>query len=288
MPHITSELRLTFFLFSDMLNTIVFQGCEMNRALIVFFTFALSAQTAFSHEAAVTKADIALEEKEGGSLPADAVFTDENGRTMNLRDTITKPTIIAPIYLRCTHDCPLLLTELAKTLGKLEWVKPGEDFNVIALSFDETDTPRSAFEKKKNYIAAIGGPFPETAWKFLTGDATNIRKVTDSIGFRFQRDAEGFSHPITLVVVSPRGKIVRYLEGASFLPFEVTMALNEAAEGRVGSSARKALVYCFSYDPLKKSYVFNVLKVTGTAMVLFVASFLAYLLLWGRKKEPRT
>jgi protein SCO1/2 len=82
------------------------------------------------------------------------------------------------------------------------------------------------------------------------------------------------------VVVAPGGKIVRYLEGASFLPFEVTMALTEAAEGRVGSPMRKALLYCFSYDPLKKSCVQH--SEDHAVMVLFVASFLAYLSL-GRK-----
>ena len=86
------------------------------------------------------------------------------------------------------------------------------------------------------------------------------------------------------MVIAPGGKIVRYLEGTTFLPFEVSLALTEASEGKVGSPARKALMYCFSYDPLKKSYVFNILKVTGTAMVLFVGGFLAYLMAASRKK----
>jgi protein SCO1/2 len=184
------------------------------------------------------------------------------------------------------HECPMLLTGLAQVLGKLELVKPGKDFQVITLSFDDKDTPKTAAEKKVNYLKAVGKPFPEDSWKFLTGDAANIEKFTDSIGFKFQRDGEhDFSHPVTIVIVSPQGKIVRYLEGISFLPFDVTMALNEAAQGKIGSPARKALMYCFSYDPLKKSYVFNILKVTGTVMVLFVASFFAYLMITGKRKE---
>jgi protein SCO1/2 len=155
---------------------------------------------------------------------------------------------------------------------------------VIALSFDENDTPLIARDKKVNYIKAIGRPFPEDAWKFLTGDKTNIRKFTDSIGFKFQRDSQhDFSHPVTLVVIAPGGKIVRYIEGLTFLPFEVTMAITEAAQGRVGTTTQKVLQYCFSYDPLKKSYVFNILKVTGTVMVLFVGSFLVYLLKTTKK-----
>jgi protein SCO1/2 len=265
-------------------------GRTFVRPVFLFF-FLMSAaflatDTAFGHGTAAVKADIALEEKLGQYLPADAAFKDENGRRVMLRDLIDKPTIIAPVYLGCAHECPMLLSGLARVLGKIELAKPGRDYRVITLSFDEHDTPAIARAKKVNYIKAVGKPFPEDAWKFLTGDKANVRKFTDSIGFRFQRDSEhDFSHPVTLVVIAPGGKIVRYLEGFTFLPFEVTMALTEAAEGRVGSPARSALMYCFSYDPLKKSYVFNVLKVTGTVMVLFVASFFAYLMISTKKKR---
>lgn len=253
--------------------------------VISLFASFLAADASFAHGTGAAKADIALEEKLGQYLPADAVFTDENGKKTSLKDLINKPTIIAPVYLGCTHECPMLLSGLAQVLGNIELVKPGKDFTVITLSFDDKDTPAIAREKKGDYLKAIGKPFPADAWKFLTGDATNIRKFTDSIGFKFQRDGDEFSHPITLVVVSPDRKIVRYLEGFTFLPFEVTMALTEAAQGRVGSPARSALMYCFSYDPLKKSYVFNVLKVTGTVMVLFVAAFFAYLMISTKKKR---
>jgi len=261
----------------------------MSRFISLLISSLLIAGAAYGHGTTVEKADISLEDKLGQYISLDAAFLDEGGRKIDLKSIIDKPTIIAPVYLGCMHECPLLLTGLARVLGKLELVQPGKDFQVITLSFDEHDTPAIARDKKPNYLTAIGKPFPADSWKFLTGDAGNIRKFTDSIGFRFQRDSEhDFSHPITLVVVAPGGKIVRYLEGVSFLPFEVTMALTEAAQGRVGSPTRKALMYCFSYDPHKKTYVFNVLKVTGTAMVLFVGSFFAYLMLSTRKKDKKS
>ncbi len=253
--------------------------------VILLVTALLTAETAFGHGTEAGKADIALEEKLGQSLPAGAVFVSENGKRADLKSLIDKPTIIAPVYFGCTHECPLLLSGVARALGKLELLQPGRDFQVVALSFDEHDTPVVARDRKNNYVKAVGRPFPAEAWKFLTGDAENIRKFTDAIGFRFQRDGHDFSHPITLVVVSKDGKIVRYLEGTSFLPFEVTMALTEAAEGRVGTTTQKVLQYCFSYDPLKKSYVFNILRITGAAMILFVGSFLAWLLISTRKKR---
>jgi len=263
-------------------------GNSIRGLLPFFFLLFMAPYLAFGHGSDATRADISLEEKLGQRISADAAFTDENGSRVILKDLIDKPTIIAPVYLGCTHECPMLLSGLAQMLGKLELVKPGRDFQVITLSFDEKDTPSIARDKKRNYLTAIGRPFPENAWKFLTGDAANIRKFTDSIGFKFQRDSEhDFSHPITLVVIAPGGKIVRYLEGVTFLPFEVTMALTEAAEGRTGSTTRKVLMYCFSYDPLKKSYVFNILKITAVVMVLFVGSFLAWLLTTSKKSHER-
>ena len=258
----------------------------MSKIIVLLLALASTASTAFGHESTASKADIVLNEKLGQYIPADAAFVDENGKHINLKSIIDKPTIIAPVYLGCMHECPMLLSGLAQVLGKLDMEKPGKDFQVITLSFDEKDTPAIAHDKKRNYVTAVGRPFPDDAWKFLTGDAVDIRKFTDSIGFQFQRDSDhDFSHPITLVVIAPGGKIVRYLEGVTFLPFEVTMALTEAAEGRVGSTTRKVLMYCFSYDPLKKSYVFNILKITATIMVLFVASFFAYLMISTKKRR---
>jgi len=258
----------------------------MQRIYLILFALAIASNGASGHESAAVKADIEIVEKLGQNIPSDAMFTDENGKKINLKNFIDKPTIVAPIYLECTHECPLLLSGLADVIGKLDLVKPGKDFQVIALSFDNQDTPKIAAEKKVNYIKLINKPFPPDAWKFLTGDEANIKKFTDSIGFKFQRDAEHeFSHPITLVVLAPSGKIIRYIEGTTFLPFELTMAITEAAQGRIGSPVRKALLYCFSYDPQKKSYVFNILQVTGIVMILFVGSFLAYLLISTKKKK---
>jgi protein SCO1/2 len=184
------------------------------------------------------------------------------------------------------HVCPMLLNGLAVVLGQMNLMQPGNDYRVITLSFDDRDTPAFARDKKPNYLKAVGRPFPEQDWTFLTGDETDIRRFTDSIGFTFQRDGEhDFSHPVVLVVLAPGGKVIRYLYGTTFLPFAVTMALTEASQGKVGSTTSRVLQYCFSYDPQKHSYVFNILKVTGTVMVLFVGGFLVFLLKTSKRKE---
>lgn len=257
----------------------------MNKLAHLLILVLVAVFPAAAHEATPVKADVALDEKLGAVIPGDISLRDENGKPVNLRTFIDKPTIIAPVYLHCAHTCPLLLTGLASALGKLELVQPGRDYRVITLSFDEREGPAIAREKKPNYMAAVRKPFPESEWKFLTGDNANIRKFTDAVGFTFQRDGEDFSHPIVILILAPGGKVTRYLHGITFLPFEITMAVTEAAQGRIGSPAGRVLSYCFSYDPLKKSYAFNILKVVGTVMIVTLVSFFIFLMVTTKKKR---
>jgi len=257
----------------------------MRVPVLLLFLFIASVSPAPAHEAQPGKADIALVEMLGAVIPADITLKDENGRQVNLRDLIDRPTIVAPVYLHCSHVCPQLLTGLAEVLGRIEFLQPGKDYRVITLSFDEQEGPEVAREKKPNYLAAVRKPIPADTWPFLTGNNANIRKFTDAVGFKFQRDGEDFSHPIALIVLAPGGKVVRYLEGVTFLPFQMTMAFTEAAQGKVGTPTGRVLNYCFSYDPLKKSYVFNILKVVGTVMILTLVSFFIYLMVAGKKEK---
>jgi len=163
--------------------------------------------------------------------------------------------------------------------------EPGKDFQVLTVSFDATDTPEIARQKKKNYFQLLQKPFPEDAWKFLTGDAENIHSLTEAVGFQFQPQEENFEHPVTLIVLSPKGKIIRYLYGTDFLPMDVKLALVEASAGRVGPTISKVLQFCFSYDPKSHKLVFNTLRVTGMVTLLFALSFVTFLAFTGKKRD---
>jgi protein SCO1/2 len=225
-----------------------------------------------------------VEEKLGLKVAADAVFRGEDGAMITIGDLIRRPTVISLVYHRCGHTCPTLLAGLADLLGRVD-LKPGKDFTFLTISFDELDTPEVARAKKMNYLAVIGKPFPEAEWRFLTGDAENIRKFTDSVGFNFVREKDGFNHPVVLIVLSPDGKIVRYLYGKNFLPFDLQMAVSEASQGKVGLSVQRLLLFCYSYDPPGRSYVFNILRVYGTVMILIVVSLFVYLTVTRKKTD---
>jgi len=223
-----------------------------------------------------------IDQKLGQYVPLDLTFNDETGHPVMLRQIIQKPTILALIYLHCPNVCSLLLQNLADVLNKLPG-EPGKEYTILSLSFDEMEKPNLALQKKKTYLKMIEKPFPEDAWRFLTGDRENIHKLTDAVGFHFKRVGDDFEHPVALIILARDGKIVRYMYGADPLPFDLKLALVEASQGKIGPAISKIARFCFSYDPKGKKLVFNMLKVTGTVTLFFALSFVVFLLFKGRR-----
>ena len=225
---------------------------------------------------------VGVDERLGAKLPLDLSFRDETGRPVRLRELIVGPTIILPVYYGCTNICNYLQGGLARTLPSLR-PTPGTDYRVLSISIDETETPELAAKYQKMYLSALKVPFPPGAWHFLTGDAASIRKLTDSAGYRFKRRGHDFMHPVASFVVAGDGMIVRYLYGTSFLAKDLTLALVEAREGRIGTTIRKVVDYCFSFDPTSKSYEFNLLRVSATVVILCCGGFFTFLVLTGKR-----
>ena len=232
---------------------------------------------------AADSSKVGLDEQLGALLPLDLNFRDEEGKTVQLRDLIDKPTVIAPVYYRCPNVCHFLQGELAQVLPQLS-LFAGTDYQVLSISFDETEPPELARRNRDTYLTAAGGRIPAHGWRFLTGDLPEIMALTGAAGYRFQRVGADFQHPVAILVVSRDGKIVRYLHGTRFLPKDLALALAEAKAGVVGTTIRKMVQYCFSYDPEQKTYVFNVLRVAATIILATLGAFFAFLLLTGKKR----
>lgn len=227
---------------------------------------------------------VGLDERLGASLPLDLTLRDETGQPVRLADLVDMPTVIAPVYYRCPNVCHFLQGELARVLPQLKLVA-GQDYRVLSVSFDETETSALAKRTRDTYYTAMRDGFPATGWRFLTADQATIKSLTDAAGYHFQRVGSDFMHPVAFFVVSADGQIVRYLHGTRILPKDLTLALYEAREGHVGTTIRKMVQYCFSFDPEQKTYVFNLLRVSATVILLTLGSFLAYLVLAGKKSK---
>jgi protein SCO1/2 len=230
---------------------------------------------------------VGVDEHLGTKIPLDITFRDESDAPVLLADLVKGPTIILPVYYRCSNVCFTLQGHLANALQRLDW-RPLDEYRVISVSFDDEETPEMAARARHVYLSAMKKPFPEDGWRFLTGDSASIRRLTDAAGYGFKRQRNEFAHPIATVVVSGDGTIVRYLYGVSILPKDLALALVEARSGVAGGSIHKLMDYCFSYDPVGRTYVFNLLKVSATAVILCTGGFLTFLLLNGRKKRQRS
>ncbi len=238
--------------------------------------------------------DIGVNERIGQSIPLDAVFYDEQGNTTTLKQLVKSPVILSLVYYSCDRECPLLLSALAEVTGDLK-LAPGKDYSLITISFDPDDTPKTARDAKRNYIKLVGGAFPADAWLFLTGDNESIKRVLDAVGFNVKRDeVHGFSHPVGLVVLSREGKIIRYVyttednffssrKRVAFQPFDLTLAIEDAAKGKTGFSIKRVLAYCFPHEPKGQETFFNIMKISGGIIVFMVVSLFVYLVLSGRK-----
>ncbi len=222
------------------------------------------------------KIEIGIEEKIGAMLPLNTMFFDEQGNFVSLKEIITKPTIFNFVYYRCPGICSPILTELTSIVNFHE-MEIGKDYQIVTISFDEREKFELAAAKRDNYMALVKKDIPAGSWKFLTGDSASIHQITHAAGFNFKREGNDFIHAGALIIVSPEGKIARYLNGTKFLPFDVKMAVTEASEGRTGPTITKLLAYCYSYNPEGRTYVFNVTRVTGGLILLFAAVFIVYL-----------
>jgi protein SCO1/2 len=209
---------------------------------------------------------------------------------VNLRDLLTLPTLIAPVYFSCPTDCNILLGTLAQILPQVG-LKPGREYQVLAVSFDETDTPSLARQKKMEFLTAMHAPFPPEGWRFLTADLGTIRRLMDGLGFGFVREGATFRHPVVTVATSPQGRITRYLYGSRPLPFDIALAATEASGDRIGFSVQRAVAMCYSYDPASRRYVFDVMRIAGFCVLTGIGLFALFLAFGGRKgarsKKPR-
>jgi len=234
-----------------------------------------------------TQTKAGLEEQLGEIIPLDTGFIDEHGMALRLGDYITLPTILVPVFYFCPQSCSITLGSLATALDDVE-LTAGEEYQVLAFSFDAEETPQMAKQAKGNYLKIFTREFPGDAWPFVTGSQEAIDALLASIGYSVQKTGpHAFLHPNAIVVLSPTGKIIRYLYGTSFLPFDIAMAISEAEAETPQLSIRRLLTYCFDYDRERKTYVFQTLRVAGVGILVLLALFFFFFLYRKRDDHGR-
>ncbi|OHB77027.1 MAG: hypothetical protein A2Z34_08805, partial [Planctomycetes bacterium RBG_16_59_8] len=233
--------------------------------------------------------EVGIVERLGDSVPSDITLIDESGKAVTLREIADKPILLSLVYYNCPGLCTPLMNGIRQLLEETDEL-PGKEYTILTVSFNEEEKHELAARKKESYIASLRRPIAPEGWRFFTADAANIRRLTEAVGFRYKKVGQDFNHTAALTVIAPGGKIVRYLHGTTFLPFDLKMALTEAHEGRVGGSTTrtgsKLLLYCYSYDPESRRYTFNILKITATFSLLTVLSIAGFLVFRSKRRKP--
>ena len=99
---------------------------------------------------------VGIDQKLDQQVPLDLIFRDEAGRAVPLSSFFQtgKPVLLAPVYYRCPMLCTQILNGLASSLKAVSF-NPGQDFEIVSVSFDPKDTPELAASKKQMLPEAL-------------------------------------------------------------------------------------------------------------------------------------
>jgi protein SCO1/2 len=224
---------------------------------------------------------IRFDQKLNSRISLDLQFRDEQGKTVALADYFgQKPVVLVLGYYECPMLCTLTFNGMVESMNEMKW-SIGDQFSIVHVSINPTETPALALAKKRSYLRAYGRSGAEAGWHFLTGDEPAIRQLANEVGFHYAYDSSvrQYAHPSGLIVLTPDGTISKYLFGVQFLPSDVYGALQSASQRKVGSPIEKLVLLCFHYNPIRGKYgalIMTTVRVLGAATVgglvwLFVA-----------------
>ncbi|HEX6838713.1 MAG TPA: SCO family protein [Polyangia bacterium] len=259
----------------------------MRRALVAAVLLLASSPLA----ARSPLQDIDIEEHLGAPLPLALPFVDENGHAARLGDYFRdgKPVVLVLAYLRCPSLCDLVLRGVVDSLAR-QHLALGRDYRALTVSIDPKDTPAGASLKQHSLLQALGDLDAVSSWPFLTGAESSIAPLAARLGFQYAYDpkSDQYAHPACAFVLTPDGRISRYLYGVKFRPLDVRLALDEAARGKIGGIVDRVLLSCFRYDPATRRYGWYVRGILrgGAALTLVIVGG-ALGLLWRREWQRR-
>jgi len=237
-------------------------------------------------------ARVGVDERLDAALPLQLVFKDESGRDVTLGSYFRpgRPVLLTLNYYRCPMLCTLELNGLVEGLKGLAWT-PGDEFNVVTVSFDPRETPALARAKQLTYLEDLGRPSAEAGWHFLTGSLASIEALTKAVGFATQYDAQTdqYGHAAVVMTATPEGRVARYLYGVRFEPATLKLALLEASKGKIGSTWERFILYCYHYDANRGRYslaALSIMRAGGALTVLVLGFVLGGFWLRERRKPP--
>jgi protein SCO1/2 len=221
---------------------------------------------------------VGIDEHLGRPIDLDLTFNDENGQPVKLREFFNKgrPVVLNLIYYNCPQLCTLILNRQVEIMRQMPWT-PGDQYEIVSISIDPRETPEIASRKKATYLASYGKPAP--GWHFLTDRDGNAKRLAELMGYHYRWDPriQQYAHLAAIMILTPEGKVARYLYGINYRALDLRFGLAEAAENRSTLTIEKVLLFCYHYDPVENKYVLfatNFMKAGGVLTILILGWFL--------------
>jgi protein SCO1 len=241
------------------------------------------------HPPGVPVEEIIFDQNLGAQIPLDLSFQDEAGQRVYLRDYFgIKPVILLFAYYECPMLCPLVLEDLTHKLQDLNFTT-GDQFEFVTVSLDPGETPHLAAEKKDQYVEQYGRKSGGRGWHFLTGEQGDIETLAQSVGiqYRYDESIDAYAHPTGVVILTPQGKISRYIFGLDYAARDLRLGLVEASNDEIGTPVDQLFLLCYRYDPVTGQYsllINNILRIGALMTTLAVLSMVGWMF-WRDRKE---
>ncbi len=221
---------------------------------------------------------VGIDEHLGRPVDLNLTFTAENGEPVALKDYFHhgRPVLLNLIYYTCPNLCDLILNGQVAAMREIPW-SPGNEYEIVTVSIDPRETFQIAAQKKTTYLGSYDRPAP--GWHFLADRDNHAKMLSEQVGYhyRFDQRQGQFAHASAIMILTPEGKIARYLYGVRYRSRDLRFALAEASEGRSTLTIEKILLLCYHYDPQANAYVLfasNVMRAGGALTVLLLAFFI--------------
>lgn len=218
---------------------------------------------------------IGVESKIGEFIDPDSPFHDHDNRFVHLGDYLDgkRPVMLSFNYSNCPKLCSVQLENMVTTLARIKF-RVGTDFQMVSISIDPTEQSSRARQSKDKYVFMYNQGQSVDGFHFLTGKREEIKYVADTCGFQYKyiREQKRFSHPPVFILISPNGKIVRYIHGLDYEEDTIEKALIEAAEGKIGSPINQ-LAYglgCFVFNESTGKYSFQAMAIMRIGALMTV------------------